>query len=76
MKVIQASIAGTNVRRDQFGRVYFEKCATDEEHFTRSPTPEEGERTRCRVYLDNLLDKLVGLKVGQIDIDIIVFDEE
>jgi hypothetical protein len=50
------------IRRDGFGRLYIDKCESDEKCLT---TPAEGkERRDCRVYLDNLIpDVMDGKKV-------------
>lgn len=41
---------------DVYGRVYFDKCETDEEH-AEAPVKDGDDRRRCRVYLDQLIDK-------------------
>jgi hypothetical protein len=56
------------VRRDSFGRVFVDKCATDKEHLTKTPQPGQ-ERTKCRWYVEDLLNSLVDKK-GYMSIEI------
>jgi hypothetical protein len=42
-------------RTDGFGRLFFDKCATDEEHLLNTEIPEGQDRPRCRVYAQDLL---------------------
>lgn len=49
------------VRKDPLGRVYIDKCATDKEHFAKV-NPETQERNNCRVYVEELFQKLVDRK--------------
>lgn len=41
------------LRRDVFGRLYIDACATDAEHIIKKPEPGE-ERLRCRKYIEDL----------------------
>ena len=42
-------------RQDTFGRIFFDKCATDEEHLLNTKIPPGEDRPRCRVYVEDLL---------------------
>lgn len=48
-------------RVDGFGRLYFDKCASDEEHLL-AQAPEGKERPGCRIYASDLIDTLGGKK--------------
>lgn len=51
------------IRQDPHGRIYFDECASDEEHLTRVPTPPK-DRTACRFYLDDLIPQsTIGKRV-------------
>lgn len=43
------------LRKDAFGRLFIDKCASDEEHLTAARVPEDQERPDCRKYLDDLV---------------------
>lgn len=57
----------TRLHRDHFGRLYFDTCATDEEHM-RAPVAPGDDRRRCRVYLDDLLAEHLGQEVFDIQV--------
>lgn len=42
------------VRKDSFGRVFIDKCASDEEHLS-DPRGTGEERPDCRLYLDDII---------------------
>jgi hypothetical protein len=63
--------SNVKVHRDVFGRVYFDECETDEQHLTKPA--EDGVRTHCRLYLDRVVEELVG-KRGNVVVHI-VFQE-
>ncbi len=44
-------------RVEGFGRLYFDKCATDEEHLLNTEIPEGDDRPRCRIYADEVVPK-------------------
>lgn len=46
---------------DRNGRLYFDKCQTDDEHLEATAAPG-AERVTCRVYLDRLAEPLIGKK--------------
>lgn len=50
------------IHRDGFGRVYFDVCPDDAAHFAAPTDPEANKRT-CRVYVEEMFDKLVGKRV-------------
>ena len=43
------------IRKDTFGRLYVDACASTEDHLTKATVPEGEERPRCRKYLDDVL---------------------
>jgi hypothetical protein len=45
--------------RDPYGRLYFDKCATPQEHLL-APLQEGEERRSCRVYLEDLFTNFIG----------------
>jgi hypothetical protein len=49
---IQGKLEGY-LRKDRFGRVYIDTCASEEEHLTH-PLPPGQERRTCRKYLDEI----------------------
>ena len=58
------------VRRDPFGRVYIDRCKTEEEHITRPPPPGRERRDVCRLYLDDLIPAQLEGKEVTVEIDI------
>lgn len=63
------------VHVDQFGRVYFDKCQTDEEHIL-VPKPTDGDYRRCRTWMQDLLPKEAVGKKGTLKISIEFTPEE
>jgi len=55
-----ATLKPVRVEQDFFGRVYLDACETELDHFTK-PDPVF-ERKGCRVYLDEILEHLIGKK--------------
>ena len=53
------------IRKDVFGRLFIDRCATDEQHLTNPPLPHEEERPGCRKYFEDLLvpEEVLGKKV-------------
>ncbi len=54
------------LQRDCFGRVFFDACKTEEEHYKSetSDVPDgKGDRRRCRVYVEDMFTSMVGKKV-------------
>ena len=62
-------------RKDQFGRIVIDQCASDEEHLRNSVAPPGVDRAKCRVLLEDLFRDLIG-KTGLMFIDNIEFEEE
>lgn len=58
------------VRRDPYGRVYIDRCATDEEHLLRPLLPGQERRDTCRFYLDELVPVAFDGDQVYIEIDI------
>lgn len=57
------------LRKDSMGRLFIDKCATDEEHLTQQTKPGV-ERPGCRRYLSDFIpDEFDGAKVA-ISLDI------
>lgn len=44
--------------RDQFGRIYVDKCMSNEEHLKKNPNPGF-ERTNCRKYVEDIFAEFV-----------------
>ena len=59
-----AKIENVHLHQDGFGRLYFDTCASDQEHMF-APVPEGDERRRCRKYMDNtqLFGEMIAKKV-------------
>ncbi len=49
------NLEGYYARTDGFGRLFFDKCATDEEHLLNREIPPDEDRPRCRIYAEDLL---------------------
>lgn len=51
-------------RKDQFGRLFIDRCESDEQHLA-NPVYEGGERPGCRKYIDDLMvpDGVLGKNV-------------
>ena len=56
------------IRKDVFGRVFFDRCASDEELLTKPAEPGE-ERSTCRRYVEKLFDSIVG-KHGFVSVEV------
>lgn len=60
---------GYHARVDVFGRLFFDKCATDQEHL-QAQAPEGQERPGCRIYATDLFGDLVGGRKANWDIQV------
>ena len=57
------------LRRDGFGRLYIDSCASDSEHMAKPPELGE-ERRRCRKYIEDLVPASFHNKKIQLQVDI------
>jgi len=58
------------IGKDVFGRVYVDRCTSDEEHLTKAVVPPGKERPECRVYLNDLLPQETIGKNVVVEIDV------
>lgn len=63
------------LKQDIFGRVFIDRCATDEEHMN-APTEPGDDRRRCRVYLSSLIPKELLDQNVVLEIDIRITPKE
>lgn len=68
-------LEGYYARVDSFGRLYWDKCASDEEHLL-TETPEGAERPGCRVYVSDLLPKTEGKRTWLVEISCLAQQED
>lgn len=59
------SLGGYYARTDCFGRLFFDRCATDEEHLLNTKIAPGDDRPRCRVYADALVPE--DMRMGKQD---------